>query len=115
MEKSEIVKKIGNLVFYGNLDEETESVLLSEIELIKEQNAKIEELETYNKTLLDANTALSNESLVCKQNAYREFGKKLAEKRWDAETRIGYVQVVDMNDVEKTYKELCGERKDERK
>lgn len=44
-----------------------------------------------------------------KAEAYKEFAEKLKEKRWDAECRVGYVQVVDVGDIDEVLKEMVGE------
>ncbi len=41
--------------------------------------------------------------------AIKEFAKRLKEKRWDAECRVGYVQVVDVGDIDDVLKEMVGE------
>lgn len=44
-----------------------------------------------------------------KVEACKEFAEKLKEKRWDAECRVGYVQVVDVGDIDEVLKEMVGE------
>lgn len=46
-----------------------------------------------------------------KAEAYKEFAEKLKEKRWDAECRVGYVQVIDVGDIDEVLKEMEDEKK----
>lgn len=80
MEKNEIVKKIGNLVFYGNLDEETESVLLSAIDLINRQKAEIERLQKEVNLVSILFQDLQEQTDEVKTKAYKEFVEKFEDK-----------------------------------
>ena len=71
--------------------------------------AESEMWDNYNKNLLTANTALSNEILETKAEAYKEFADKLKEKRWAAKWRAKYIQVVDVDDIDDTLKDMVGE------
>lgn len=45
-----------------------------------------------------------------KAEAIREFAERLKEEKvWDADTRCGYVQVVDVGDIENLVEEMVGE------
>ena len=46
---------------------------------------------------------MTEEIEKAKAKAVKEFAEKVKEKVWDADTRCGYVQVVDIGDIE----ELC--------
>ena len=41
-----------------------------------------------------------------KTETCKEFAEKLKEKRWDAECRAGYVQVVDVGSIDEVLKEM---------
>lgn len=79
----EIIKRLERCVKRGNRNYDTDIVL----DLINRKMAEIENLEKqmdwltgYNKNLMDANTALSDEILEAKAEAYKEFAKKLKEE-----------------------------------
>lgn len=46
-----------------------------------------------------------------KVEACKEFAEKLKEERWDAECRVGYVQVVDVGSIDEVLKEMEEEKK----
>lgn len=47
---------------------------------------------------------------AAKAEAYKEFAERLKEKIWDVDCRVGYVQVVDMGDIDETLKEMVGKK-----
>lgn len=93
------------------------------IELIERQRSEIEKLTTevenlkkqmewltgYNQNLMSANTALSEEILIAKIEAYKEFAERL--KSYLLLNEKGKISVITFEDVEKLLKELVGEQK----
>lgn len=90
-------------------------------DLINRQNAEIERRKNnlFCKVEIDEETMRSiiNEKVAefeidikaIKVEAIKEFAERLMEKSWDADTRVGYVQVVDVGDIEDLVKEMVGE------
>lgn len=93
------------------------------IELIERQQSEIEELTTeveslkkqmerltrYNQNLMNANTALSEEILIAKIEAYKEFAERL--KSYLLLDKKGKISVITFEDVDKLLKEWVGENK----
>ena len=68
---------------------------------IAELEAEVERLKGYNENLLTANTALSNELLEAKSEAYREFAERLVD------IAVGnWCHKVDVATITNTLKEL---------
>lgn len=123
----EIIKRLERCVKRGNRNHDTDIVL----DLINRQKAEIEKLKSkYGKLceyaekkefeLAEINadiswfreTKFSRLAPAIKEikvEACKEFAEKLKEKRWDAECRVGYVQVVDVGDIDEVLKEMVGE------
>lgn len=99
------------------------------LDLIKRQRTEIEELniqlqklwnmaslykaenerfEDYNKNLLTANTALSNEFLEAKAEAYKEFAKRL--KSYLLLNKKGEMSVISFENVDTLLKEMVEEK-----
>lgn len=78
----EIIKRLERCVNRGNRNYNTDIVL----DLINRQKAEIDNLNKqmewltgYNGNLMSANTALSEEILLAKTKAYKEFAERLCE------------------------------------
>ena len=80
---------------------------LNAIDLINRQKAEIEKLQE--EFLLIFEKMESEYDAKIKAEACKEFADKLKEKRWNAECRVGYVQVVDVGDIDEVLKEMVGE------
>ena len=77
------------------------------IDLINRLQAENERLKDYNENLLTANTALSNEILDVKAEAYKEFAdryKELIKQYW-----FDYPIRIFCDEVDNLLKELVGE------
>jgi len=77
------------------------------LNLINRQKAEIEKLQE--EFLLIFEKMESEYDAKIKAEACKEFADKLKEKRWNAECRVGYVQVVDVGDIDEVLKEMVGE------
>ena len=75
-------------------------------EIAKNQKAEIERLQKEGLQINEIFMDLVNKQ---KMEAIKEFAERLKEKRWDADTRAGYVQVVDVGDIDNLVKEMVGD------
>lgn len=80
----------------------------TEVDSLKKQ---MEWLTGYNQNLMSANTALSEEILIAKIEAYKEFAERL--KSYLLLDKKGKISVITFEDVDKLLKELVGENNDE--
>ena len=78
------------------------------LDLINHQKAEIERLQTENNQFADIGKMYSE----IKAEAIKEFAERLIENSWDADTRAGYVQVVDVGDIEDLVEEMAVIRND---
>lgn len=113
----EIIKRLERCVKRGNRNYDTDIVL----DLINRQKAEIERLKECPKCVYEYDGEVteycvqgpcSNFKTVeqIKAEAYKEFAERLKEKIWDVDCRVGYVQVVDMGDIDETLKEMVGKK-----
>lgn len=95
------------------------------LELIERQRSEIEELTTeveslkkqmewltgYNQNLMSTNTALSEEILIAKIEAYKEFAERL--KSYLLLNKKDEMSVISFENVDTLLKEMVGENNDE--
>lgn len=102
-------------------DCEKASIAENALDLINRQKSEIERLKECPKCVYEYDGEVteycvqgpcSNFKTVeqIKAEAYKEFAERLKEKIWDVDCRVGYVQVVDMGDIDETLKEMVGKK-----
>ena len=85
---------------------ELESKIVSDDELLgKRLQEAVNVVDKANQRYIDRLEAMLK---TVKVEAYKEFTDRLKEKIWDVDCRCGYVQVVDMGDIDETLKEMVG-------
>lgn len=72
-------------------------------EEITRQQTEIERLKDYSSNLIAANTALSNEILEAKAEAYKEFAERLKE---NAITKFDWNEYIDIEEIDTLLKEM---------
>ncbi len=72
--------------------------------LINRQKAEIDRLK--GSTIVNNIMEIQRIKRETKTETCKEFAEKLKEKRWDAECRAGYVQVVDVGSIDEVLKEM---------
>lgn len=106
----EIIKTLERCVKRGNRNYDTDIVL----DFINRQKETIETLrkcvEQHHIIRKDSKSPLSLLTEEIRAEAYKEFAERLKEKIWDVDCRVGYVQVVDMGDIDETLKEMVGKK-----
>ena len=78
---------------------------------IERLNKQMERLKGYNENLMSGNTALSEEILLAKAEAYKEFAERLKEKCYEdfQETYEMLSPYVTDDDIDDLLKEMVGE------
>lgn len=82
----------------------TEALKSYALDLINRQKVEIERLE--GSTVVNNIMEIQRIKRETKTETCKEFAEKLKEKRWDAECRAGYVQVVDVGSIDEVLKEM---------
>ena len=90
---------------YKRIAEHQQSVSMDKEVEIKRLKAEVEQLQKENHLFADIGKMYSE----VKAETAKEIMERLIDKAWDADTRCGYVQVVDVGDIEDVCGEMVGE------